>query len=87
MSMMSLLKKLFRAAGDAYLDEKLPASKPRKPAASGRKPAAKKPAASAKKPASQTAKRKKTGTASHSATVYSDQAILSNPMAKLMPVP
>ena len=87
MSMMSILKKLFRAAGEAYLDEKLPASRPRKPAASGRKPAAKKPASAAKKPSSQTANRRKTGTASHSATVYSDQSILSNPMAKFTPVP
>ena len=87
MSMMSILKKLFRAAGEAYLDEKLPATRPRKPAASGRKPAAKKPASAAKKPSSQTANRRKTGTASHSATVYSDQSILSNPMAKFTPVP
>ena len=88
MSMMNILKKLFRAAGEAYLDEKLPASKPRKPASSAkRKTAAKKPASPSKRPASQTANRRKTGTASHSAKVYSDQSILSNPMAMFTPVP
>ena len=87
MSMMSLLKQLFRAAGEAYLDEKLPDSRRRKPASSGRKPAAKKPASAAKKPASQTARRRKTGTASHSATVYTDQSILANPTGAFTPVP
>ncbi len=88
MSMMNILKKLFRAAGEAYLDEKLPASKPRKPASSAkRKTAARKPASPSKRPASQTANRRKTGTASHSAKVYSDQSILSNPMAMFTPVP
>ena len=88
MSMMNILKKLFRAAGEAYLDEKLPASGARRPASSARrKPAAKKPASPSKRPVSQTANRRKTGTASHSAKVYSDQSILSNPMAAFTPVP
>lgn len=87
MSMMSLLKRLFRAAGEAYLDEKLPASKPRQSASGSRKkPAAKKPASAARKPASQSARRK-TGTASHSAKVYSDQSILANPAGMFTPVP
>ncbi|MBR5363722.1 MAG: TerB N-terminal domain-containing protein [Oscillospiraceae bacterium] len=87
MSMMSLLKRLFRAAGEAYLDEKLPASKPRQSASgSRRKTAAKKPASAARKPASQSARRK-TGTASHSAKVYSDQSILANPAGMFTPVP
>ena len=77
MSMMNILKKLFRAAGEAYLDEKLPASGARRPASSARrKPAAKKPASPSKRPVSQTANRRKTGTASHSAKVYSDQSII-----------
>ncbi|MBQ9906713.1 MAG: TerB N-terminal domain-containing protein [Oscillospiraceae bacterium] len=87
MSMMSLLKRLFRAAGEAYLDEKLPASKPQQSASGSRKkPAAKKPASAARKPASQSARRK-TGTASHSAKVYSDQSILANPAGMFTPVP
>ena len=87
MSMMSILKRLFRAAGEAYLDEKLPASRPRQSASGSRKkPAAKKPASAARKPASQSARRK-TGTASHSAKVYSDQSILANPAGMFTPVP
>lgn len=88
MGMMSILQKLFRAAGEAYLDEKLPASKKRKSTSgSKKKTAAKKTASAAKKPASQSAGRKKTGKASYSSTVYSDQAILSNSSVMLTPVP
>ena len=86
MSMMSILKRLFRAAGEAYLDEKLPASGRRRPASSGRKPAAKKPASASGKPASQQARRK-TGSASRSAKVYGEQAIPAGQSGMFTPVP
>lgn len=90
MSMLGLLKKLFQAAGEAYLDEQIPASQRKKPAAkkpAAKKPAAKKPAASAKKPASSGTNRRKSGTASHSAQVYTEQSIFKDPTVVFTPVP
>ena len=97
MSMLSMLKRLFRAAEEAYQDEQLP--KPKKPAAkkpAAKKPAAKKPASAAKKPAAKkpasaakkpSSARKKPGTASHSAQVYGEQSIFANPSALFYQVP
>lgn len=88
MGMLSILQKLFRAAGEAYLDEELPASKQRKSSSgSKKKSTAKKPASAAKKTASKSAGKKKTGKASYSSAVYSDQSILPNTAAMFTPVP
>lgn len=99
MSMLSMLKRLFRAAEEAYQDEQLPkpkkpaakkpaskkpASAAKKPASAAKKPAAKKPASAAKKPSSA---RRKPGTASHSAQIYGEQSIFANPSAMFYPVP
>ena len=88
MSMLSMLKRLFRAAEEMYQDEQVP--KPKKPAA--KKPAAKKPASAAKKPAAAAkkpaaAKRKKPASVSHSAQIYGEQSIFANPTAMFYPVP
>ena len=88
MSMLSMLKRLFRAAEEMYQDEQVP--KPKKPAA--KKPAAKKPASAAKKPAAAAkkpaaAKRKKPASVSHSAQIYGEQSIFANPSAMFYPVP
>lgn len=89
MSMLGILKKLFQAAGEAYLDEHLPASRPAKTSGT-KKTAAKKPAAkknAAKKPAASGTGRRKTGTASHSAQVYTEQSIFKDPTVVFTPVP
>lgn len=88
MGLMNVLERLLREAGEAYLDEIVPASKPKKSASgSRRKTSSKKTASAVKKPAVRSARRKKSRTTSHSATVYTDQAILSNPFAAFTPVP
>ncbi|MCQ2408283.1 MAG: TerB N-terminal domain-containing protein [Oscillospiraceae bacterium] len=80
MSMLNLLKKLFKAAGGTFGEPQPTASKPK------RKPAAKK--TTSKKPAAaKSAASKRKSTASHSAQVYGSEAIFANPAAVLTPVP
>lgn len=89
MSMLSVLKKLFRAAGEAYLDEQIPASQRRKTSTSSRKTTARKPAA--RKTTSTNRKtasnRRKPGKVTTSSQIYGEQSIYANPSALMTLVP
>ena len=87
MSMLSVLKRLLRAAGEAYLEEQKPAAQRRNTtASSGRKPAARR-SSSAKKSTAPARSRRKAATVSSSAQIYGEQSIPGRPAVTMYQVP